>query len=99
MTDIDPVGRALPSTAASWARDGWSYVGEPEEGKSVFVAENPDPGFGPEPWRETASANEVPADLGEVTYAADTARRTQAVAVAVAAVVLLGLVIWGRRSQ
>jgi GT2 family glycosyltransferase len=97
VTDIDPVGRALTSTAASWARNGWTYEGEPEPGKRVFVAENPSSGFGPPPWQPTASANEVSAELGVVTYTADGAKRLQGIVVALAVVVLVGLGFWGRR--
>ncbi|MGI9584531.1 MAG: glycosyltransferase family 2 protein [Acidimicrobiia bacterium] len=97
VSDIDPVGRALTSTAASWAREGWTYQGEPEEGKRVFVADNPDPGFGPPPLRKTAFANEVAADLGVVTYKADAFKRIQAIVVAL--VVILGVagIAIGRR--
>jgi GT2 family glycosyltransferase len=98
VTDIDPVGRALTSTAASWAREGWTYVGEPESGKRVFVAENPDPGFGPAPLRKTAFADEVSADLGVVTYTADGSTRIQAFAVATAVVLLIAGIAIGRRS-
>jgi GT2 family glycosyltransferase len=97
VTDIDPVGRALTSTAASWAREGWTYIGDPEPGKRVFVAENPDPGFGPAPLRKTAFADEVSADQGVVTYTADASSRIQAFAVAIALVLLMAGVVVGRR--
>jgi hypothetical protein len=98
VTDIDPVGRALTSTAASWAREGWTYRGEPQEGKRVFVAENPDPGFGPAPLRKTAFADEVAADLGVVTYTADASKRTQAYVVALFVVLGIAGVTIGRRT-
>ncbi len=97
VSDVEPVGRAL-TLDASWARSGWAYVGEPEPGSSVFVAENPDPRFGPEPWRSVGFANEVSAVGGEVTFAADGAQRAQAIAAGLAIVVLVGLAVWGRRS-
>ena len=99
VTDIDPVGRALTSTAESWERVGWSYVGEPEPGKRVFVAENPDPGFGPGVWRDTASANEVSADSGRVEYEADGGARAQAIGAFLAVVALVAVTIWGRRAS
>ena len=97
VTDIDPVGRALTTTAMSWPRDGWVYRGEAEPAGKVFVAENADPNFGPPPWLATASANEVSAGRGVVTYTSDGAKRSQALAVVVAVVLLLGIAVWGRR--
>ena len=99
VTDIDPVGRVLTSTAASWPRDGWVYRGEPEPGKRAFVAENPDPNFGPGPWLATASANEVSAETGTVTYAADSGKRAQAIGVAFAVVALLVIIFVVRRTE
>ena len=97
VTDIDPVGRALTTTARSWARDGWVYRGEPEPAGKVFVAENANPNFGPAPWLATASSNEVSAGQGIVTFTADTAKRAQALAVVAAAVILLVVYFWARR--
>lgn len=98
VSDIEPVGRALTTSATEWVRDGWRYVGEPETG-SVFVAENPDPAFGPEPWSQTAFANEVSATSGEVTFRPDAARRWQAIIAAAAMVLLIGMGVWGRRAS
>lgn len=97
VTDIDPVGRALTTTANSWGRDGWTYRGEAEPAGKVFVADNANPSFGPPPWLATASANEVSAGSGAVTYAADGAQRSQALGVAAAVVLLLAMYVWGRR--
>ncbi|MGI9665500.1 MAG: hypothetical protein ACR2N2_00125 [Acidimicrobiia bacterium] len=97
VTDIDPVGRALTSTAASWPREGWTYAGPLEFGKRVFVAENPSPNFGPEPWQETASANEVSSGTGVVTYSAESGPRTQTIVVALSVILLVALVFVGRR--
>jgi GT2 family glycosyltransferase len=96
VTDVDPVGRALTATT-SWPRVGWQYEGEPETGRSVFVAENPDPRFGPAPWRETGFANEVSSEAGIVTYAPNGAERAQASVVAFAVVALSVVAWWGRR--
>lgn len=96
ITDIDPVGRALTTTATVWMRDGWTYTGEPESGR-VFVADNPDPSFGPGPWRESAFSNEVSATSGVVTYAADTSARVQAVGAWFSMLALVGVAAWGRR--
>jgi GT2 family glycosyltransferase len=97
VTDIDPVGRALTTTANSWARDGWTYRGEAEPAGKVFVADNANPSFGPPPWLATASANEVSAGRGVVTYTADGAQRSQALGVAAAVIILLGVYLWARR--
>lgn len=99
VTDIDPVGRALTSTAASWPRDGWTYTGQSEFGKRVLVAENPSPNFGPTPWQITASANEVSSNTGVVTYTPESGPRTQAIAVGVAALAMIGMVLVGRRRS
>lgn len=99
VTDTDPVGRALTSSAASWPRVGWTYTGEPEAGKSVFVAENPAPSFGPEPWSDAGTVNQVAADEGVVTYRADEGRRLQSNIVAISIFILGGLAWWGRRRS
>lgn len=96
VTDIRPVSRALTNTGNSWPRDGWLYRGEPEPGKRVFIAENPDDGWGPGPRRTTESMNEIAADEGIAIYSADQGRRTQAVFVLVAIVLLMGFASWGR---
>ncbi len=98
ITDIDPVSRALTASATEWVRDGWRYVGEPFGG-SVFVADNPDPRFGPQPWRETGFANEVSGAEGVVTYDAESAARWQAIAAGLSVLVLLGIAVWGRRTS
>ncbi len=99
VTAIDPVSRALTSTAQTWPRTGWSYAGDREATSRVFVAENPDPGFGPGPWLETASANEVSAAQGVVTFSADGPKRLQALVVLLAVVSLLGFVMVSRRMR
>jgi GT2 family glycosyltransferase len=98
VTDVDPVGRALTATD-SWPRVGWVYRGDPLPGRSVFVAENPDSRFGPEPWQATGFANEVSSDAGVVTYRADAGKRWQAIAVAISVLALVGLAWWGRRAR
>gem|GEM_PF-476392 len=97
VTDIDPVGRALTTTATSWARHGWTYQGEAEPAGKVFVADNANPNFGPPPWLATASSNEVSAGRGVVTYTEDGAKRSQALAVVATIVLLMAMYLWGRR--
>jgi hypothetical protein len=99
VTDVDPVGRALTSGADSWTRVGWAYQGEPDEGRRVFVAENADPGWGPPPNETVGAMNEVSADTGVVTYASDTGRQAQAIAVLVGVFLLMALVVVGRRLR
>lgn len=98
VSDVEPVGRAL-TLDASWPRIGWRYQGDPQPGASVFVADNPNPRFGPGPWRETASANEVSANAGVVTYDNDGTARGQALGVLAGIVVLAGGAWWGRRES
>ena len=99
VTDTPNVGRAITTTASSWERVGWTYVGEPEPGASVQVAENANSSFGPEPWRLRSAANVVGADEGVVTYEPDSSERSQAMAVGVAFVLLLVIARWGRRQR
>lgn len=99
VTDIHPVSRALTTTGNSWPRTGWTYGGEPEPGKRVFVAENPDDGWGPGPRITTEAMNEISAETGTATYLPDSDRRIQAVVVLLGAVVLVGVAAWGRKRQ
>lgn len=95
-TDIHPVGRALTTAGTPWSRSGWEFSGEPEPGRRLFLAENPDDGWGPGPRITTESMNEISAESGEVVYAPDQGRRTQAVLVLLALVVLIVVSMWGR---
>jgi len=97
VTDVNPVSRALTTAGTPWPRVGWTYEGEPEPGRNVFVAENPDDGWGPGPRRTTESMNELAADEGRATYAPNEGARTQAMAVLVAIVLLSAVAMWGRR--
>lgn len=99
VSDTPNVGRALSSTAESWARIGWTYSGTAESGKTVQVAENPHASFGPGPWRVISSANQVAADEGVVTFEADGSARAQAYGVVAVLVVLAIVGIWGRRRS
>lgn len=93
------VSRALTTGFAAWPRIGWDYVGEPQPGRRVFVAENADPGWGPAPRVTVGEMNEVSAETGIVTYTPDRGRRTQALAAAIAALSLIGVVFVGRRFR
>jgi GT2 family glycosyltransferase len=97
VTDVAPVGRALTSSFDSWARVGWTYEGEPDEGARVFITENPSLRWGPPPWVVTEFSNEVAGDLGVATYSADTGLRNQAIAVVIGVVMLIALAVIGRR--
>jgi hypothetical protein len=99
ITDIQPVSRALTTSGNSWPRTGWTYEGRAERDRRVFVAENPDDGWGPAPRITTESMNEVSAEEGVVTYAADASLRNQALAVVVALLLLSVVTAWGRRKR
>ena len=99
VTDVEPVGRALTSSLDSWPRVGWKYEGEPQVGSRVFITENPSAGWGPPPWQITEFSNEISGDLGVATYTTDSGLRIQAFGAAVAVVVLLGLIVIGRRRS
>ena len=99
VTDVAPVGRALTSELNSWARVGWTYSGEPEQSRRVFVAENADEGWGPPPRETVGEMNEVSASDGVVSYTANSARRTQAWLVLVSILALLSVVAIGRRLR
>jgi hypothetical protein len=98
ITDIHPVSRALTTTGNAWSRSGWTYGGEPEPGRRVFVAENPDDGWGPGPRLTTESMNEISAETGTATYTPDSGKRTQTVIVLIAIVLMVGVSAWGRRK-
>jgi len=97
VTDIHPVARALTNSGNTWPRSGWTYEGEPEPGRRVFLAENPDDGWGPDAIT-TESRNEISAEVGTAVYTPDAANRTQGVFVLVAIVLLIGVATWGRRK-
>jgi len=97
VSDVRPVGRALTSGGDSWPRIGWTYEGEAAPGRRTFVAENPNIGWGPPPRFTTEFSNEISAEEGVATFEPDASRRTQAAVVAVAIVVLLAGVVFGRR--
>ena len=99
ITDIQPVSRALTTSGTSWPRIGWTYEGRSERGRRVFVAENPDDRWGPAPRVTTESMNEVSAEKGVVTYAADTSLRNQAIGMVVAVMLLTFTTAWGRRKR
>jgi hypothetical protein len=97
ITDIHPVSRALTTSGNSWPRVGWTYEGRSERDRRVFVAENPDDGWGPAPRITTESMNEVSAEKGVVTYSANTSLRNQTFGVLAAIVLLTIFMTWGRR--
>jgi hypothetical protein len=99
ITDIQPVSRALTTSGNSWPRIGWTYEGRAERGRRVFLAENPDDGWGPAPRITTESTNEVSAEVGVATYTADSSLRNQALGVVVAIVLLTIATAWGRRRR
>jgi hypothetical protein len=99
VSDLEPVGRALTSFAESWPRIGWTYEGEPEASRSVFVAENADDGWGPPPRATVGGMNEVSAAEGVVTYEADSGLKRQAIAALIGVVALLSFAVLGRRLR
>lgn len=99
VSDIEPVGRALTSSADSWARVGWSYEGQADDRRSVFVAENPDEGWGPPPRSTVGAMNEVSAAQGVVTYEANGVLQREAVASLIAVMALLAIAVLGRRLR
>jgi hypothetical protein len=99
VSDLEPVGRALSSSAESWPRIGWTYEGEPEPLRSVFVAENADEGWGPPPRATVGGMNEVSAAGGIVTYEADSGLKRQATAALIGVVALLSFAVLGRRLR
>ncbi len=99
VADVTPVGRALTTDQASWERDGWTYRGEPVEAGQVFIAENPDTGWGPAPRETVGAMNVVAASEGVATYTPDGGRRIQAMLSLAGVVLLVGVVAVGRRLR
>ena len=99
ITDIHPVSRALTTSGNPWPRAGWTYEGLPEPGRRVFVAENPDDGWGPGPRVTTESMNEISAETGTATYTPNGGKRGQAVFALLGVLLLIGVAAWGRKMR
>jgi hypothetical protein len=99
VSDVNPVGRALTSGSDSWPRVGWVYEGEADDRSSVFVAENADEGWGPEPRLTVGGMNRVSAAEGVVTYESNSSLRLQAILTFVGLMALFGVAIVGRRLR
>jgi GT2 family glycosyltransferase len=99
ITDIHPVSRALTTSGNPWPRAGWTYEGVPEPGRRVFVAENPDDGWGPGPRVTTESMNEISAETGSATYTPNGSERSQAVFALLGVLLLIGVAAWGRKMR
>jgi len=90
--------RAATTGGTVWTwRDG-GYEGPRRPGERAVLAENPHPGWGPGPWRQTDWRNSVAADTGRADFTPLPGRRTQAIAAAVWLLVMIGVAVAGRRS-
>ncbi len=90
--------RAITTTGEAWTPTPAGYEGDPAPDERLWVAESADPRWGPGAWSQRSWGNEVDAATGEATFSPIGPRRTQAQAVAVGMIVLLGVAWWGRRG-
>lgn len=91
--------RAVTTTGAVWQRSGTGYVGDPEPGERVFLAESANSRWGPGPWRQIAWGNEVAADQGVATFDPVPERRAQAMLAGALLLFLIGVSAVGRRRR
>jgi len=89
--------RAVSGTGRAWPRVGVGYEGTPDSIGRLTVRENAHPAWGPPPWEQSGTWNEVSTADGETGFSPIDGRRYQAYAAAVWLVLLIGLGWTGRR--
>lgn len=94
-----PAARARTSDGDRWRWTGVAYEGMPDPEGRVLLAENPDPRWGPGPWRRVAWGNEVSAASGVARYTPDPWARRTAFAAVGWFLVTVGYGLWGRRRS
>lgn len=82
---------------AGWVSARASATGPVSDGR-VRLADNADPGWTPD-WSQDDWANELSAQTGSITYAADGLRSSLAVGSLVVLIVAGGLAVWGRERE
>jgi hypothetical protein len=90
--------RAVTTGGEVWAPTTWGFEGEPAPGQRLWIGETADPRWGPGVWSQQEWGNEVDAATGEARFGPIEERRTQARAVGIAMLALLGVAWWGRRG-
>jgi hypothetical protein len=91
----EPV-RAVTDQGQVWGWDGRTYQGEPTEGR-VRLADNADPGWGPDWALADGWANSVSGADGVATFSRDPLTRAAGVGSGALLVALLILILWGTR--
>ncbi len=94
----DPV-RAVATSEDSWTKSGTGYVGEAKSGERVFLAENANSRWGPDPWSQSGWGNEVSAASGFAAFDPIESRRTQAYVAAGLFVFLVLFSAFARRQR
>ncbi len=90
--------RAETESGWVWAFEGPDYTGSADDA-TVRLADNADPRWGPEPWLQVDWANQVSAAEGRAGFGGIPAFRLTAQLAAFAAVVVLGVALWGRPAR
>lgn len=85
-----PSYRAVTDSGVAWSWAVPDYQGEPTPGQ-VRIAENADPGWGPEPWEQDGWANLVSAESGAAVFEGVSSYRLQARAAGLFTLLLLAL--------
>ena len=88
--------RALTTDGGRWRVEGLGYVGPPDPGGRLVIADTANSRWLPD-WEQSGWRNEVSTTTGEVRFEPIPERRTQAMVAFGAFALLLGLSWWGRR--
>ena len=93
--------RAVTTEGTVWSVSGTGYEGAGTTGSRVWVAENADQRWGPQPWSQAGWANELPADAGSVAFDGRSDLQRQAFAAGAVFVLLFALALFGtgRRAR
>ncbi len=94
LSEVEAV-RAVDDRGEAWAWDPPGYEGEARPGATVFVAENADQRWGPDPWRQEGWANRLAAEEGAVGFAAHAPYRRQALGAGALLLAFAAVAVWG----
>ncbi len=94
LSEVEAV-RAVATDGTAWEWEPPDYFGVAQPAGRVYVAENADRRWGPEPWQQAGWANEVSAAAGEISFDAHEPYRREAITAAALFVFLFVVAVWG----